>query len=80
MGQSTGIQADANSHDDGRLYFTPLYSHRIALSRPARPFEFPNGYNDMFGVERYRASEVVFSPILWEGVSGVVSSKPRHKT
>lgn len=59
------VETDTLSHFDGFA--------RIALSRPARPFEFPNGYNDMFGVERYRASEVVFSPILWEGVSGVVS-------
>ncbi|CAO1630219.1 unnamed protein product [Sympodiomycopsis kandeliae] len=47
------------------------WDENIALSRPARPFEFPNGYNDMFGIERYRASEILFSPNLWTGVDGV---------
>jgi len=44
-----------------------------ATHRPARPFEFPDGYNDQFGVERFRAPEVMFSPQLWAGKGDVVS-------
>jgi actin-related protein len=58
--------ADYSLHD---VIVTP---HRQALSRPSRPYEFPNGYNDLFGIERFRASEVLFEPSLWDGVEGVL--------
>lgn len=31
-------------------------------SRPQKPFEFPDGYNNMFGVERYKIPESLFQP------------------
>lgn len=30
--------------------------------RPQKPFEFPNGYNNLFGAERYRVPEIMFNP------------------
>ena len=32
----------------------------IAAAQPGRPFEFPDGYNQLFGAERYRAAEGLF--------------------
>ncbi|KAI4129565.1 MAG: hypothetical protein LQ347_003732, partial [Umbilicaria vellea] len=32
----------------------------LAASQPGRPFEFPDGYNQLFGAERYRAVEGLF--------------------
>ena len=32
----------------------------LAASQPGRPFEFPDGYNQLFGAERYRAAEGLF--------------------
>ncbi|PWN30591.1 Actin/actin-like protein [Jaminaea rosea] len=55
----------------GQVLDSP-WDEGLALSRPARSFEFPNGYNDVFGIERYRASEVLFNPQLWNGVQGVL--------
>lgn len=40
-----------------------------AQFRSGRMYEFPDGYNDAFGVERLRAAEVLFTPALWNGVS-----------
>ncbi|KAJ9475683.1 Actin-related protein 4 [Pseudozyma hubeiensis] len=40
-----------------------------AQFRSGRMYEFPDGYNDAFGVERLRASELLFTPGLWNGVS-----------
>lgn len=34
----------------------------IMGSRPQKPFEFPDGYNNMFGVERYKIPESLFQP------------------
>ena len=34
----------------------------IAKSTPARSFEFPDGYNQPFGYERYRPAESLFDP------------------
>ena len=31
-------------------------------SRPQKPFEFPDGYNNLFGVERYKLPESLFQP------------------
>lgn len=45
-----------------------------ASIRPNRPFEFPDGYVDTFGIERFRAPEVMFSPQkLWADKADVVS-------
>jgi hypothetical protein len=30
--------------------------------RPQKPFEFPDGYNNSFGAERYRVPEIMFNP------------------
>jgi actin-related protein len=30
--------------------------------RPQKPFEFPDGYNNTFGAERYRVPEIMFNP------------------
>ncbi|OJJ43312.1 hypothetical protein ASPZODRAFT_124112 [Penicilliopsis zonata CBS 506.65] len=35
-------------------------NEEIARSSPGRPFEFPDGYNQVFGVERYRVVESLF--------------------
>lgn len=31
-------------------------------SRPQKPFEFPDGYNNSFGVNRYRLPELLYQP------------------
>ena len=33
-----------------------------AKQEPGRPFEFPDGYNQVFGVEQFRAAEGLFDP------------------
>ncbi|KAI9323890.1 actin family [Dichotomocladium elegans] len=38
------------------------FDEGIMGSRPQKPFEFPDGYNNMFGVERYKVPEVLFQP------------------
>jgi actin-like protein 6A len=38
------------------------FDEGIMGSRPQKPFEFPDGYNNMFGVERYKIPEVLFQP------------------
>lgn len=30
--------------------------------RPQKPFEFPDGYNNSFGAERYRVPEIMYNP------------------
>ena len=47
-----------------------------AQFRSGRMHEFPDGYNDAFGVERLRAPEVLFTPSLWNGVSSAESFGP----
>ena len=39
-----------------------LFPSRVIVGRPMKPFEFPDGYNASFGIERYRATEVLFNP------------------
>lgn len=41
------------------------YSEAVANSRPYRPFEFPDGYNLAFGLERYQAGESLFQPLTF---------------
>lgn len=35
-------------------------NEEVARSSPGRPFEFPDGYNQVFGVDRYRVVESLF--------------------
>lgn len=35
-------------------------NEEMAKTTPARPFEFPDGYNQLFGVDRYRVVESLF--------------------
>lgn len=35
-------------------------NEEVAKSSPARPFEFPDGYNQVFGADRYRVVESLF--------------------
>jgi actin-related protein 4 len=37
-----------------------LVNEEMAKSTPGRPFEFPDGYNQVFGVDRYRVVESLF--------------------
>jgi actin-related protein 4 len=39
---------------------TGVPNEELAKSSPARPFEFPDGYNQLFGLERYRVVESLF--------------------
>lgn len=36
--------------------------HRLAASKPSRPFEFPDGYNSYFSTLRMSIPEVLFNP------------------
>ncbi|SJX65189.1 related to ACT1-actin [Sporisorium reilianum f. sp. reilianum] len=47
-----------------------------AQFRSGRMYEFPDGYNGAFGVERLKAPEVLFTPALWTGVSSSESFGP----
>ncbi|KAI8080297.1 actin family [Gilbertella persicaria] len=38
------------------------FDPRLMAQRPQKPFEFPDGYNNSFGVERYRVPEIMFHP------------------
>ncbi|KAG1447198.1 hypothetical protein G6F56_009336 [Rhizopus delemar] len=37
-------------------------SYILMTQRPQKPFEFPDGYNNTFGSERYRIPEIMFNP------------------
>ncbi|CAO1619365.1 unnamed protein product [Parajaminaea phylloscopi] len=50
-----------------------VWDESLALGRPSRNHEFPTGYNDVFGIERFRSGEVLFQPSLWESAEGVLS-------
>lgn len=51
-----------------------------AAARPLRNFEFPDGYNDNFGIERFRAPETLFTPSLFSDASGVLPSAAAPQT
>lgn len=38
------------------------YDENLLSQRPQKPFEFPDGYNNTFGAERYRVPEIMFNP------------------
>ncbi|MCJ1223961.1 NuA4 histone acetyltransferase subunit [Toensbergia leucococca] len=44
----------------GRLGLQGTPPHEVARNTPGRPFEMPDGWNQMFGAERYRAAEGIF--------------------
>ncbi|MCJ1309689.1 NuA4 histone acetyltransferase subunit [Agyrium rufum] len=37
-------------------------NEELAKQQPGRPFEFPDGYNQVFGSERFRPAEALFDP------------------
>ncbi|KAJ3215407.1 Actin-like 6A [Dinochytrium kinnereticum] len=40
------------------------YSEELAAGRPAKSFEFPDGYNNVFGAERFKIPEILFNPSI----------------
>ncbi|PWZ02001.1 Actin/actin-like protein [Testicularia cyperi] len=41
------------------------WDEQQAQFRSGRMYEFPDGYNDAFGIERLKAPEILFTPSLW---------------
>lgn len=41
------------------------YHEETLASLPTTMYEFPNGYNNSFGIERYRGPEMFFNPSLF---------------
>lgn len=52
------------------------WDEQQAQFRSGRMYEFPDGYNDAFGIERLKAPELLFTPSLWTGVSSPESFGP----
>ncbi|PWN50473.1 Actin/actin-like protein [Violaceomyces palustris] len=50
-----------------------------ARLRPTRMFEFPDGYNNAFGLERFKAAETIFSPQLWSSNPEVLSQGKQYE-
>jgi actin-related protein 4 len=48
-------------------------------AQPGRPFEFPDGYNQIFGAERYKPAEVLFDSGSWLGSEKVEDSQTLPK-
>jgi len=46
------------------------YDESVLGNIPGVVYEFPNGYNDMFGVERFRICEGLFDPSNVKGIEG----------
>ena len=55
---------------------TPAYDEALLAQLPTTPYEFPNGYNDMFGLERFRIPELLFSPNFQTGDDMDTSAEP----
>ncbi|KAI8356676.1 actin family [Blakeslea trispora] len=49
------------------------FDARLMAQRPQKPFEFPDGYNNSFGAERYRVPEIMFHP------SYLQLEQPKHQ-
>ena len=49
----------ANLHG---LWLTRNLSPSVAANRPQKSYEFPNGYNNPFGKERFEVPEALFNP------------------
>ena len=60
------------------------WNEQQAAARPLRSFEFPDGFNDNYGIERFRAPEVLFTPQIFEGLGDVLpptnSGQQSHKS
>jgi actin-related protein len=46
------------------------FDERTLNMRPQKPYEFPTGYNTLFGPNRFRAAEVLFNPKEFLSVGG----------
>lgn len=51
-------------------------NEEAARANPGRPFEFPDGYNQVFGPERYRVVEALFDPKAYISDADSGSSPP----
>ena len=52
------------------------WDEQQAQFRSGRMYEFPDGYNDAFGIERLKAPELLFTPSLWNGIASSESFGP----
>ncbi|KAG7160834.1 Actin-like protein 6B-like [Homarus americanus] len=48
------------------------YDEETITSIPTEPFEFPTGYNNEYGIERYRITESLFDPSYIKGVGSTM--------
>ncbi|KAB7506674.1 Actin-like protein 6A [Armadillidium nasatum] len=48
------------------------YDFETIVNIPTEPYEFPNGYNNEFGIERYKITEALFDPSYIKGVSSTM--------
>jgi actin-related protein len=53
---------------------SPSYREDYLTALPTTPFEFPNGYHNSFGMERYTVPELLFDPQKWEREMGKPSA------
>ncbi|MCJ1474134.1 NuA4 histone acetyltransferase subunit [Lambiella insularis] len=51
-------------------------NEEIAKTQPGRPFEMPDGWNQMFGADRYRATEGIFD--VKAAITNDLSPAPPH--
>ncbi|CAO3590228.1 unnamed protein product [Absidia cylindrospora] len=51
------------------------FDEGIMASRPQKPFEFPDGYNNSFGASRYRLPELLYQPKEFLNVPNHTSDK-----
>lgn len=49
---------------------TPSYNLNALTLLPTTHFEFPNGYNDAFGIDRYQVPELLFDPDFFTAGDG----------
>ena len=50
------------------------YDEKIVSAIPAVPYEFPTGYGQDFGVERFRIPEALFDPSMVQMRGGMVGN------
>lgn len=43
------------------------FDQEALANSPTLPYEFPNGYNNEYGVDRYRIPEILFEPSFFKG-------------
>lgn len=51
-------------------------NEEVAKAQPGRPFEMPDGWNQMFGADRYRAAEGIFD--VKAAITNDLSPAPPH--